>query len=150
MLKSNFGNLERISTVAMSFASCKLVKEEYKEVVPNETGFEFWNGWELIGALYNTPKLEDIKNNITDRIYLANEEYQTRDEIMDGTYVDFEFYLDVNTTEPKYYRAWCKFWKGREPEIHFDNILRINVDLEQAVVDAIARHGVKHNLLPEA
>ena len=149
MLKSNFGNLGKINTVVMSFASCKLVKEEYQSVEPNETGFEFWNGWELIGALYNTPKLEDIKNNIKDRIALANEEYQARPEIADGTYIDFEFYLDVNT-EPKYYRVWCKFWKGADPEIHFDNILRINVDLEQAVVDAIARYGVEYNLLPEA
>ena len=149
MLKSNFGNLGKINTVVMSFASCKLVKEEYQPVEPNDTGFEFWNGWELIGALYHTPKLEDIKNNVRDRIALADKEYQERDEIMDGTYIDFEFYLDVNT-EPKYYRVWCKFWKGREPEIHFDNILRINVDLEQAVVDTIARYGVEHNLLPEA
>lgn len=148
MLKSNFGNLGKINTVTMSFASCKLVKEEYKEVEPNEIGFELWNGWELVGALYNTPKLEDIKNNIRDRIALADEEYQTRDEIADGTYIDFEFYLDINT-EPKYYRVWCKFWKGREPEIHFDNILRIDVNLEQSIVDAIARYGVKHNLLPE-
>lgn len=148
MLKSNFGNLGKINTVVMSFASCKLVKEEYQPVEPNATGFEFWNGWELIGALYHTPKLEDIKNNVRDRIALADKEYQERDEIADGTYIDFEFYLDVNT-EPKFYRVWCKFWKGREPEIHFDNILRINVDLEQAVVDAIARYGVEHNLLPE-
>lgn len=148
MLKSNFGKLEKINTVVMSFASCKLVKEEYQPVEPNVTGFEFWNGWELIGALYYTPKLEDIKNNVRDRIALADKEYQERDEIADGTYIDFEFYLDVNT-EPKFYRVWCKFWKGREPEIHFDNILRINVDLEQAVVDAIARYGVEHNLLPE-
>ena len=148
MLKSNFGKLEKINTVVMSFASCKLVKEEYQPVEPNATGFEFWNGWELIGALYHTPKLEDIKNNVRDRIALADKEYQERDEIADGTYIDFEFYLDINT-EPKFYRVWCKFWKGREPEIHFDNILRINVDLEQAVVDAIARYGVKHNLLPE-
>ena len=56
MLKSKFGNLGKINTVAMTFASCKLVKEEYKEVAPNETGFKFWNGWELIGCLYNTPK----------------------------------------------------------------------------------------------
>ena len=150
MLKSNFGNLGKINTVVMSFASCKLVKEEYKEVEPNETGFEFWNGWELVGALYNTPKLEDIKNNIKDRIKLANDEYQARPEIIDGTYVNFEFYLDVNSTEPKYYRASCKFWKGKEPELHLDDTVRINRELEQAVVDDIAKYGVKHNLIPEA
>ena len=150
MLKSNFGNLEKINTVTMSFASCKLVKEEYKEVEPNDVGFEFWNGWELIGCLYHTPTVEDIKNNINDRIKLANDEYQARPEIMDGTYVDFEFYLDINTATPKYYRVWCKFWKGKDPEIHFDNILRIDVNLEQAVVDTIARYGVEHKLLPEA
>lgn len=149
MLKSNFGKLEKISAVTMCFASCKLVKEEYQEVVANETGFEFWNGWELVGALYNTPTLEDIRNNIKDRITLANDEYQARPEIADGTYIDFEFYLDVNTATPKYYRVWCKFWKGKDPEIHFDNILRIDVELEQAVVDAIARYGVEHNLLPQ-
>ena len=148
MLKSNFGNLEKINTVAMSFASCKLVKEEYQEVAPNETGFEFWNGWELIGCLYNTPKIEDIKNNIKDRIKFADEEYQTRDDIADGTYVNFEFYMDIHT-EPKYYRACCKFWKGKEPELHLDDTVRINRELEQAVIDDIAKYGVKHNLIPE-
>lgn len=149
MLKSNFGKLEKISTVVMTFASCKLVKEEYQPVEPNEIGWEFWNGWELIECLRDTPKIEDIKNNIKDRIALANEEYQARPEIADGTYIDFEFYLDVDTTEPKYYRVWCKFWKGQNPEIHFDNILRIDVNLEQSIIDAIAKYGVEHNLLPE-
>lgn len=148
MRKSNFGNLETVNTIAMSFASCKLVKAEYQPVEPNEIGWEFWNGWELIGCLHSTPKIEDIKNNIKDRIALANEEYQARPEIADGTYIDFEFYMDIHT-EPKYYRAWCKFWKGREPEIHFDDVIRINRELEQAVIDDIARYGVKHNLIPE-
>ena len=148
MRKSNFGNLETVNTIAMSFASCKLVKEEYQPVEPNEIGWEFWNGWELIGCLHNTPKVEDIKNNIKDRIKFANKEYQTRDDIADGTYVDFEFYMDIHT-EPKYYRAWCEFWKGREPEIHFDDVIRINRELEQAVIDDIAKYGVKHNLIPE-
>lgn len=148
MRKSNFGNIEKVNTVVMTFASCKLVKEEYQPVEPNETGFEFWNGWELIGCMYNTPKLEDIKNNINDRIKLANDEYQTRDEIVDGTYVNFEFYMDIHT-EPKYYRVACKFWKGKEPEINFDDVLRINRELEQAIIDDIAKYGVKHNLLSE-
>lgn len=36
MRKSNFGNVENVNAIAVIFASCKLVKEEYEEVKPTD------------------------------------------------------------------------------------------------------------------
>ena len=60
MRKSNFGNIEKLNTVAITFASCKLVKEEWEEREPSDVGFDFWDDWDLITGLYiNITKVLD-------------------------------------------------------------------------------------------
>lgn len=148
MRKSNFGNVENVNAIAVIFASCKLVKEEYEEVKQSAYGFEFWDGWDLINGLYISPSIEQINQEFNARLLEADKEFQERKDVADKTYLKIDFYLDIHNN-PVYYGISVKFEKGQKPIVDYNNRGLIDPNIDQDTIDKIAKYMVANSLTTE-
>jgi lipoprotein len=148
MRKSNFGNIEKVNTVAITFASCKLVKEEWEEREPSDVGFDFWDDWDLVTGLYIPITENDIRAKFEEILADGDKEFQQRKDVADETYLKMDFYLNIHEN-PKYYGISAKFIKGQKPIVDYNDRGLMDPNVDQKVLDKIAKYMVANNLTTE-
>lgn len=102
----------------------------------------------MINGLYISPSVEQINQEFNTRLLEADKEFQERKDVADKTYLKIDFYLDIHNN-PVYYGISVKFEKGKKPEVDYNNRNLMDPNVDQDIIDKIAKYMVANNLTTE-